>query len=54
MAFDPTKLHMGPAEVTWNNVHLGYTLNDSVKSRRVSRKKSSSSAGSLGAIALSG
>ncbi len=31
MAFDPTKLHMGPAKVTWGGTHLGYTLNDSVK-----------------------
>lgn len=31
MAFDPSKLHMGPAEATWDGTHLGYTLNDSVK-----------------------
>ena len=31
MAFDPTKIHMGPAEVSWGGEHLGYTLNDSVK-----------------------
>lgn len=31
MAFDPTKIHMGPAEATWGGEHLGYTLNDSVK-----------------------
>ena len=31
MAFEPSKLHMGPAEVTWNSIQLGYTLNDSVK-----------------------
>lgn len=29
--FDPTKIHMGPASVTWGDTHLGYTLNDSVK-----------------------
>lgn len=29
--FDATKIHMGPAEVIFNDKHLGYTLNDSVK-----------------------
>jgi hypothetical protein len=29
--FDASKIHMGPASVTWGDTHLGYTLNDSVK-----------------------
>lgn len=31
MALDPTKIHMGPATVSYGGVDLGYTLNDSVK-----------------------
>ena len=31
MDFDASKLHMGPAKVTWDGKPLGYTLNDSVK-----------------------